>query len=186
VTNVPELSQVAYVMGGLLVLLGLFGLLAPGALREAALAFPRRRRLAQAMTGVALGWSAWMILQANLGRFDGWKPAIYVVAPVLFYLLITYLDELLAARSLGGLLLLAANPALYAARLWEGESPWRLVVTVLAYVAVILGIVLVMSPYRFRHGVLALGGTDARCRVSSFVFLLLGGSVVALGYAVYG
>lgn len=172
-------------MGGILLLLGLPFVLAPAGARFVALAFPRSRPAAYGLTGLALGWSAWIVLQAPLGRFDAWKPGLYVLTPVLFYMLVAYLDELLAARALGGVLLLAANPAFYAARLWEGESALRYVIPVMAYVVVIAGTILVMSPYLLRRGLLAVAGTDARGRITGALLVLLGGFIVALGAKVY-
>jgi hypothetical protein len=141
--------------------------------------------MAYAITGISLAWCAWIVLHAHLGRFDTYKPAVYILAPILFYLLVAYLDELLAARSLGGLLLLAANPMLYASRLWDGQSPLRLVIPLLAYAIILVGIILVMSPYRFRHWIETLARTDGRCRVASGAFILVGAGVLALGHFVY-
>ncbi|HEY8241533.1 MAG TPA: hypothetical protein VIH35_08800 [Kiritimatiellia bacterium] len=181
----PALSTVAYTLGGILLLFGVWAVLAPGAWRRFWLGLPRSRPAAFALTAIALGWCAWIILNAYLGRFDGWKPAIYVIAPAIYYLLITYLDELLASRAVGGLMLLAANPMFYSARLWDGTSSLRYVIPVAAYAIVLVGVVFVMSPYRLRRCIDAMSKTDARCRASGAAWTLAGGFVVALGVLVY-
>jgi uncharacterized protein YjeT (DUF2065 family) len=128
-------------------------------------------------------WVAWIVLNASLGQFEYLKPAIYVIAPICFLMLVNYLDEMLASRSLGGLLLLVANPILYSAR-WH-DSAWRLVMPALAYVLIVAGMTLVLSPYRFRDAVSVLASTPARCRVLGLSGLAVGGVVLALGAFVY-
>ena len=100
-----------------------------------------------------------------------------------FLRLVNYLDEMLASRSLGGLLLLIANPILYSAR-WH-DSTWRLVMPVLAYVIVVIGMTLVLSPYRFRDAVSVVASTPARCRLLGLSGLVIGGVVIALGAFAY-
>lgn len=178
-----SLQQVAHIVGGLGLLLALPLLLAPAASRSGLLAFPRSATAAWLLTAADLLWVAWIVFHAALGRFEFLKPGLYIVTPAAFFLLINFLDELLACRALGGFLLLAANPALTFARL--NDSPWRLVISGIAYVWVVIGMVLVLSPYMFRRWVLPMVDTDARARAAGL--LLAAGSlgVLYLGYAVY-
>ena len=124
-----------------------------------------------------------MLLHANLGRFDIVKPALYLLAPACFFLLINFLDELLSARALGGLLLLIANPVLNAAR-WH-DSAWRYVPIVLAYVWAVAGMLLVLSPYLFRRWVLPFCASDGRARLAGAALLALAILLGALAFAVF-
>jgi hypothetical protein len=173
----------AFITGGVFAVLALPLLAAPEPCRRGLPSFSRSVKAAWLLTGIDLVWVAWIVLNATFGKYEYLKPAVYVAAPVCFYVLVVYLDELLAPRSLGGLLLLAANPILYSER-WH-ESPWRLVMPVIAYALVVAGMILVLSPYRFRDWTSVLASTPARCRLCGLFGLVLGGAVVALGYFVY-
>lgn len=176
-------QQVAYAVGGLGLLLALPLLLAPAPSRAGLLAFPRHAPAAWLLTAATLLWVAWIISHAALGRFEFLKPGLYLATPAAFFLLINFLDELLAARALGGLLLLAANPVLNFVR-WH-DSSWRLVLVSLAYAWVVLGIVLVLSPYMFRRWMLPLVDTDGRLRLTGLLLAAGSAGVLYLGFAVY-
>jgi len=178
-----DLAIVTCVLGSGIVVLNLPAVLAPSKYRKGIIAFPRSRWAAWILTAVALTWTASIVLHAPLGRFEHFKPAVYVVAPVGFLLISALLDELLAARALGGLLLLLGNPLLNIAR-WH-ESPLRLVLTVLVYLWVVFGIMLVLSPYRFRQATAPWVENNLRCRLAGCVGLLIGGLLLFLGSQIY-
>jgi uncharacterized protein YjeT (DUF2065 family) len=71
------------------------------------------------------------------------------VGVLVFVAMVWLMDELLAPRALGGLLLLAANPLLNAVR-WA-DSAWRYVPVVTAYAWVIVGCALMLYPWLFRR-----------------------------------
>ncbi len=178
-----ELSQMAMGMGlaGLLI----YGpcLLSPAQARRGLTAFPRNRWMAWALTAVAVAWSAWLLNDAPLGRFETAKAYLPVLVPVAYGLIVYFMDELLAVRALGGLLILIPAPLLAAAR-WH-DSSWRLVIVCLAYMMAIKGIVLVLNPYKFRKGVERFFATDGACRVCGSVGLALSAVLLVLGLTVY-
>lgn len=181
--NELTLSNWAVIIGVIIVAVNGLSLAAPQAIRKWALAFPRSRLWAWTLTAVDLFWVAWIILHAPLGRFENLKPAVYVAAPVFFILIVFFMDELLAPRAAGGLLLLVANPILNAAR-WHASS-WRLVVTVLVYLWVVAGIVFVLSPYRLRDMMAWATESTQRLRVLSAIRLAVGIVLIGLGLWVY-
>ncbi|MEM7397159.1 MAG: hypothetical protein AAF492_32965 [Verrucomicrobiota bacterium] len=178
-----ELSIAALIVGFLSIGLHLPGLLAPDLVRQALQAFPRNMWAAVVLTAVDLVWVALLILDTDLGSFEHLKPAVYVLGPLSFFLLNKYLDELLAPRALGGLLLLIASPVLTVAR-WH-ESPLRLLMTVIAYIWVIKGIILVLSPYRFRTMAEVILRDNNRLRASAITGLVLGFGLIVLAVTVY-
>lgn len=119
---------------------------------------------------------------ASLGRFEYLKPLVYIVVPVAIVVVPFCMGELLAARALGGMFLLAATPLLFDAR-WH-ESPARLVVVVFAYVLIVAGIGLVLSPFLFRKTMAVWIGSDARCRALGALGLLGATVLVALAVTV--
>lgn len=181
--NAMSLAQLSLLLGALGTAAGLWQLAAPAQVRRMLAALPRHTPTAWALAGVDLLWVAWLLNQTPLGRFDNWKPALYFLTPLSFFLLINYLDELLAVRALGGFLLLAAAPVLDITR-WH-DSPWRLVVTVIAYLWVVVGMALVMSPYLFRRAERFLVPDDARARLSALLKLAVSAVLVVLGLRVF-
>ncbi|MBP7830234.1 MAG: hypothetical protein KA248_09990 [Kiritimatiellae bacterium] len=177
------LSQVACALALVIMAINALCLLWPPAVRRAVAAFPRSRGPAWLLTALDLAWVAVIVLHAELGRFDWLKPYIYAAAPVAFFLIVIFMDELLAPRALGGLLLLLANPVIRAAR-WH-ESDWRWVVMVLAYAWAVAGIVLVLSPFYFRRVAEWANRTDGRCRFLGALRFGLGLLLLALALAVY-
>jgi hypothetical protein len=178
-----SLATASCLLGGILVVLHLPALFLPGPFRRMVAAFPRHDWSGWILTAVALTWTTLIVLNAPLGRFEHLKPALYIVAPTAFVLVVVFLDDLLAPRALGGLLLLAANPVLNIAR-WH-ESNLRLVVTVVVYILVIAGMALILSPWRFRQASSLWVNSESRCRVGGAAGVLLGGVLVLLGVTVY-
>lgn len=177
------LALMACAIGLFVVALNIPCLLWPRAVRAAAAAFPRSRVPAWILTAVDLAWVTWIVLHAELGRFDWVKPYLYVAAPLSFFLVVFFMDELLAPRALGGLLLLLANPVIIAAR-WH-ESAWRLVMIGLAYVWAVAGIVLVLSPFYFRRVAEWATRSDPRCRLLGLLRAGFGAALIGLGLAVF-
>lgn len=159
--------------GGFLALgAGMAALAKPEAVRREVAAFPRRVWAGRLLAALALAWAAAIVLHADLGRFAFVKPYLYVLTPAAIGLTGWLLSELLAPRALGGLLLLAANPVLAAAR-WA-DSPWRIAVALAAYFGVVAGTYWVVSPHGFRRGLHPVFATPARARAAGLVLAALG------------
>ena len=177
------LATAGLILGSCIVLANLPLLAAPATARRMLAAFPRSQWLGWILAIVAIAWSAWLVNEMELGSFNKYKIALYVVAPVLLVLVCFFMEELLAVRALGGLLMLVPAPLLDIAR-WHDSSS-RLVVTVLAYVMVVAGMTLILCPYVFRKTAERFTATDLRCRLSGGAGFVLGAVVVALALKVY-
>ena len=143
------ISGISLTLGILSLVCAIALLCRPLAVRRVLLAIPRNRVLGWALAAIAYGAVVWILYNAELGRFSGLKtyllPAYLVVLGATIY----FMGELLAARAIGGLLLLLANPVLNTVR-WV-DTPWRLLFVVLAYAWIIAGMWLVLSPWQFRN-----------------------------------
>lgn len=145
--------------------------------------FPRNRLAGWLFTAVAVLWSARLLFDIPLGFFDDYKSLLYILAPVLFILVVLCMDELLAARALGAVLVLVPTPILEAAR-WH-ESQFRYVMIVVAYIMAIKGMILLFSPYKFRKSIERFIKTERVCRIYGAIGLLLACSIIALAVFVY-
>lgn len=156
---------------------------APGRSKAIYGAFHRNSVAAWILTAIDLLWVAYLLFTMSWGTLERFKPLLYMLTPASFLLLALYVDELLAPRALGGLLLLIPAPILHNARFHT--SPFRYLLIVLSYVAVVAGLILVLSPYRYRRTV----DFCLRSRASSLGWglagLALGLALVGLGVFVY-
>lgn len=158
-------------------------LAAPATSRRVLKAFPRNFWIGLVLALVAVGWSAWEVNAMPMGFMDAYKQWLWILTPVVFILIVTLMNELLASRALGGILMLSASPVLELQRV--NGSGWALVLAVLAYSWVICGMVLMLSPYRFRQGCEALCGRDAACRLVGASGIGVGGVLITLGLVVF-
>ena len=177
-----SLSTLTYAAASAIAILHIPCLLFPGRGRDWIQRFPRSRTMGWLLTAVDIVWVGLLLYAMHLGRFDKFKPALIILAPFAFYLIITFLDELLAPRAFGGLLLLLPAPIILPARLHE--SPLALVMMILAYLCVVVGMVLVVSPHCFRKTLTFWIATNTRMRAAALTGTLLSMFLIYLGWQV--
>lgn len=110
--------------------------------------FPRSQPLGVVLLCIDLLWAFWLAWVMDWGEFYRMQWWILVLLPVFFFLTLQFVDEFLAVRALGILMLLGASPLLDAAFLQPPVS--RLLLVVLAYVWIILGMFWVGQPHLMR------------------------------------
>ncbi len=175
----------SWTLGLAALLLVLHGCLvvSPATARRVATAFPRDKWAGRILATIGFLWAAWLIHDMPLGRFEYLKQWLYIVTPVTIGMSFVYMEELLAPRALGGLMLLYPAPVLLLARMHE--SRWSLVMTILAYVMVVKGIALLLSPYLFRKSATFIFTTDNRCRALGSCGITVDVLLLALALFVY-
>lgn len=184
-----SLSVVTTVAGCAVAIIAAPCILAPTLAQRWLKAFPRSKQAGWALVAVGLAWVAFLVFRSAfvntfLDRIGNSRPWVYFLVPVAYVLIVVFMDELLAVRALGGLMLLIPAPILIAAQ--RHDSPLRFVVVVLAYTLVIAGIVLVLSPYYFRK-VSAPAVVSARvCRICGLVGAALGLCLIVLALTAFG
>lgn len=159
------------------------GLLRPDLSAAFLKSFPRSRPWALALTAIDLLLVAWLVWTLPNNWFTPYRAVLFLVAPLSYYLVVTFVNELLAVRALGGLLLLAASPVLDAARFHPSQA--RLVLVVLAYCWVFPGLLFVASPWWFRKLTAPMAERPALIRAGSVAGLALGALLLYLGLCVY-
>lgn len=177
------LSIQAAGLGAVLVGLGAACVVSPGRVREALRVFPRSRLPGWLLTAVVLAWSGYLLYHGPLGFLQPYRQWLFLLVPAAILLVALFVDELLAPRALGGLLLLWPAMLLEAAR-WH-PSAWRYLVCALAYAMVIQGTALVVAPYLFRVSAERLVGTDARCRLWGAAGGCVGAVLLLVSWRVY-
>lgn len=178
-----SLSHVTMVCG--LVVTALFGALvwAPERVGRWGLRFPRHVWAGRILTLIAVACLVPLLFQAHFHWIEARPWLVWLMAPTAYVLIVVFMDDLLAARALGGLLLLAPLPILDAAFLHPSGS--RLIMTVLAYGLAVLGIVWTWSPHLLRRMTSGWLADASRGRVAGALGLAVGVGLVLLGWLVY-
>ncbi len=162
---------------------GLLAVARPGLVATAIKRFPRNRLLGRIITVIDLAWITWLTLSTTLPFpiLETNKNAIWLITPILAYAIIRYMHELLAPRAWGGFLLLACNPLLHAAFLQT--TSLKLIVTLTCYVWIVLGIVLVVHPFRFRQLCAPASESSIRLRATGLIATIFGAILLGLAIA---
>src|SRR5438552_12967365 len=111
-------------------------------------AFPRSKAAGATVLTIVGLWSFALIATMDLGEFTSYRTALLILIPIAYYLTLQFVDEFLAVRAAGMLMLLLAEPILEAAFLRPEAS--RLLLVLLAYIWVVLGMFWVGMPYVMR------------------------------------
>lgn len=147
--TISSLTVCAVLTGSVLLALSVCWLMFPATAGRMLDGFPRGVWAGRILAAAAIGLSAYLLLTEGFEWVDRHRLLVLAAAPVAVVLVCLLMDELLAVRAFGGLLLLAPYWILGAA--FEHPSASRLVMTVFAYLMVVVGMVLVWSPYLFRR-----------------------------------
>ena len=178
-----SLQTAGYMAGIVLLLFGLWGLVRPGAAQTAARSFPRSRVAGFVLLTIAFFWSFWLLATMEMGEFSSFRKPLLFILPVGFLLVLRFVDEFLAARALGILFLLAAEPLLDAA-FFRNETS-RLLVTVFAYLLIVAGLIWVTMPYLLRDQINWSARTNGRWRFTHGLALLYGAAILACAVTRY-
>jgi hypothetical protein len=177
------LQEVAIVLGIWSVLVHGWSLWQPALCKKWALALPRNYPAGVMLMTAAGLWFCWLIFNADLMDFAPYQNLFLIITVALTAGTIIFVREFLAVRALGALLLLLANVLLDAAFL--DNRPSKLVITVLAYVYVICGIVFVAWPYLMRDILEWFYKNESRLRLGAVAGLAFGLLLLGLGIFVY-
>jgi hypothetical protein len=121
---------------------------------------PRNRTAGIVLLTIDLAWTWILVASMDMGEFWTLRKFVLVLLPVTYGLMLVYVNELLAARAAGILLLLAACPLLDAAFL---ELPMsRLLLPAMAYAWIILGMFWVGMPYLMRDHIAWASASESR------------------------
>ncbi len=176
-----SLHAAGLIAGTLLVLLSLAALFSPA--RTFLPKFPRSRTAGAALLTVDLIWSFWLLATMEMGEFATFRRPLLIVLPIGFFLVLKFVDEFLAVRALGILALLTAEPLLEAAFLRPETS--RLLVTVLAYLLIVAGLLWVTMPYLLRDQIHWSTKSASRWQLISSLALGFGVAILACAIRIY-
>jgi|ERR1044071_1991374 hypothetical protein len=178
-----KLSTLSILLGLGLGVPQLFGLVQPTRFREAVRRFPRSEAWGYALMLLGTVWFLWNLNQENISDFAAYKKVMLIGFGAVGVATCIFVRDFLAVRGLAIVFLLLAKLMVDTAR-WE-DTEWRLVIVSWAYVLVLGGMWLTISPWRLRDFLNWATATDQRVRVGCGLRLAFGLFVVALGLAVF-
>jgi hypothetical protein len=155
-----------------------FALLKGAAVRDWLRTVPRSKPLGTVLLTVAAAWSWWLIKTIDLGEFSNWRERLLIFIPLAALLTLVYADEFLAARALGMVVLLVAEPLLEAAFLRPELT--RLFLVTLVYAWIVFAMFWIGMPYTLRDQIQWLTGSEKRWRTAAFAGLAYGALLLVL------
>jgi len=144
-----SLSCWSYLLGLVCLSFGGFVLLLPSAASRALNALPRHAVSGYVLSIVAWAWAGYAVNALDIDFINPHKQYLWGAVPVCIALTWWWMGNLLPCRAVGGILTLFPYAMLYTAR--SHESPWRLVLVVLAYLAIVKGMVYILYPWKMRQ-----------------------------------
>lgn len=178
-----SLQTAGLIAGLFLLLVSVPGLIKPELARGVAQSLPRSRVAGFAFLTVDLFWSLWLLATMEMGEFSSFRRPLLIILPIAFFLVLRFVDEFLAVRALGILFLLGAEPLLDAAFFRTETS--RLLVTVFAYLLIVVGLFWVTMPYLLRDQINWSARTPGRWRLTHGLALLYGATILACAVTRY-
>jgi hypothetical protein len=160
-----DLKTALLTVGVLLILGHAYALVQPKAVRDFLKALPRSRPVGFVLLLAVAVWSWLLAYNIDLGEFDSWRRTLLYFVPGAAVLTWLYVEEFLAARCLGMLVLLAAEPLLEAAFLRPEMS--RLFLVTLVYVWVSFALFWIGMPYTLRDQIAWVSKTDSRWKAAA-------------------
>jgi hypothetical protein len=175
----PLKLETAFVLVGVLLMAAhAFALLKPAAVQGWLRSFPRSKNWGFALISVAAAWFFFLVARMDLGEFTNWRQVVLIATPIAWLLTWKYVDEFLAVRALGMVVLLAAEPLLEAAFLRPEMSTFFLVG--LVYVWVVFAMFWVGTPYTLRDQITWVTGAPKRWQGMAFAGLVYGALLIGL------
>jgi hypothetical protein len=177
------LSTLSLSLGAALAGAQLFALAKPKQFAEGLRAFPRSATWGYVlMLGSAAVFLAFL-KNETLADFERLKPTLMVVFAAAAVGICVYVRDFLAVRGLAVAMMILAKVMVDVAR-WH-ESSWRLVIVTWAYLLVVAGMWLTVSPWRLRDVIAWQTASDSRLRATSVLRLAFGLALMLLGATVY-
>ena len=171
-----DLQGLGIALGLLLVITHLIALLQPERTQAFLKSFPRHKEIGIALMAVNFLWWFWIISKVDLGEFHSMRKGMQMILPVMFVLVVLFVDEFLAARALGFFLLLLACPLLDVA--FQKPPTGRLLIPIICYIWIGFALFWVGMPYLLRDQIAWVSASAKRWRALAMGGVVYGGAVL--------
>ena len=176
-----HLSTLSIVLGLGVGLPQIFGLARPAAFAAAVRKFPRSVPWGVALMLLGTAWFLWNVTQESNTEIDSYKRFLIPGFAAVGIASCIFVQDFLAVRGLAVVFLLLAKLMVDTGRPMLPVTHWTWVIQSWAYLLVVVGIWLTVSPWRLRDFLNWATANEKRVRIGSVVRLVFGLFVVALG-----
>ena len=176
-----KLSLLSIVLGLGMAAPQVYGLAKPTQFAAAARKFPRHLPSGIVLMLLGTAWFLWNVNVEPIADFATIKPYMMMFFGAVGVGACVFVQDYLAVRGLAVVLLLLAKLMVDTGRPHLGETPWVLVFQAWAYVLVVAGIWLTVSPWRLRDFLNWATATEQRVKIGSGIRLAFALLIVVLG-----
>src|ERR1041385_9005977 len=180
-----RLSTLAIIIGLVMGLPQIYGLMNPESFRTAVRKFPRSVPWGFALMLTGTAWFLYNLSLESISDFASYKNFLFGGFAGVGIGTCIFVQDFLAVRGLAVVLLLLAKLMVDTGRPSLDHTGWALVFQTLAYVLVIVGMWLTISPWRLRDLLDWATATEKRIKVGCGVRLAFGLVIAALGFLKY-
>ncbi|HUJ09134.1 MAG TPA: hypothetical protein VL171_03845 [Verrucomicrobiae bacterium] len=178
-----RLAITSTLLGAAIIAGRLPGLVATAKFREQVQKFPRSVLWGRVLMGIAALWAGIAMFNAATDDWGWARPIVVIGVPIAYWLVIQFADQFLAIRGAAAIVLLVAKVVVDAADL--SELPFRLVVTVFAYLWVCVAMWMAVAPHQVRDWIGFITANNKRCRLACSVAAAVGVLLIGMGLFVY-
>ncbi len=178
-----KLSTLSILLGLGLSLPQIYGLVAPKGFAETARKFPRSLLAGYVLMGLGTAWFLFNVNAEAASDFATYKDKMMIFFAAIGLGTCIFVTDFLAVRGLAVVFLLLAKLMVDTAR-WA-DTEWRLVIVGWAYVLVIAGMWLTVSPWRCRDLIAWATASEQRIKVGCTARLAFGLLIVLLGLTAF-
>ncbi len=180
-----KLSMLSVLLGLGFGLPQIYGIARPAQFAAAARKFPRSLPCGVFLMLLGTAWFEWNVNQEPIADFARYKPYLMALFAAVGVGACVFVQDFLAVRGLAVVFLLLAKLMVDTGRPWLGVTHWVMVIQTWAYILVLAGIYLTVSPWRLRDFLQWATATERRVRVGSCVRLAFAVLVLVLGVTAF-
>ncbi len=144
--------------------------------------FPRSVPWGCALMILGTAWFLWNLSQESISDFESYKNVLFAGFAAVGIGACIYVQDFIAVRGLAVVLLLLAKTMVDTGRPHLPDTHWVLLFQAWAYLLVLAGMWLTISPWRFRDFLAWNTASEKRIKVGCGLRLAFGLFVAALGY----
>src|SRR5271170_6889414 len=145
-----KLSLLSILLGIGMGLPQIYGVARPAQLAAAARKFPRNLPAGIFLMLLGTAWFLWNVNREPIADFSAFKPYMMAAFAAVGILSCIFIQDFLAVRGLAVVLLLLGKLMVDTGRPHLGESNWVLVIQIWAYILIVMGIWLTITPWKLR------------------------------------
>lgn len=163
----------------------IFGLVNPAQFTAAVRKFPRSQPAGWVLMLLGTAWFLYIVNYEPIADFSAYKSYMMAGFGLVGVLACIFVPDFLAVRGLAIVLMLLGKLMVDTGRPHLGESAFVLVNQALAYVFVIVGMWLTITPWRLRDWLNWFTASEQRVRLSCALRLIFYGFIIGLGLTAF-